>query len=350
MTDYYALETYDYELPDELIARYPSDKRSNSRLLCLDGDSGHCQDRYFYQLADQLQAGDLLVFNDSRVMPARLKTVKTTGAQVEVLVERVVSPQKAWAHVKANRSPKPGTILNITNDITAEVGERDDDLFCLYLADTQDWMSVLHAWGLMPIPPYFNRESEAIDRQRYQTVYAQQEGSVAAPTAGLHFDQALLTQLQNQGVELAFLTLHVGAGTFQPVRSQDIREHDMHAEYMRLPHNLCATINQAKQEQRRVIAVGTTVVRALESAAQQGQVYPYEGDTDIFIYPGFEFQIIDALITNFHLPQSSLLMLVSAFCGFDTLFKAYEHAIVEGYRFFSYGDAMFIHLKTCHNR
>lgn len=342
MTNYYSIEAYDYNLPDHLVARYPAAKRTQSRLLCVDRAHSTWQDRYFYEITNELQAGDLLVFNDSRVMPARLKAQKTSGGQLEILIERIVSPQVAWAQIKANRSPRSGAQIVITEQIKVEVGERHQGLFQLILTQQNDWMTVLHTYGLMPIPPYFNREPEKLDETRYQTVYAEQEGSVAAPTAGLHFDQSLLTQLQNQGVQLAFLTLHVGAGTFQPVRSQDIREHDMHAEVMHVPASVCETVNQAKSEGRRVIAVGTTVVRALESAANNGQLEPYEGETDIFIYPGFQFQVIDALITNFHLPQSSLLMLVSAFAGYETVFKVYEHAIVEGYRFFSYGDAMFI--------
>lgn len=342
MTNYYSVEAYDYELPEQLIARYPTSERTQSRLLCVNYATKTWHDQFFYQLTNQLRAGDLLVFNDSRVMPARLKAKKTTGGHLEVLIERIVNPQIAWAQVKANRSPKPGTQIQIASHVMVEVGERQHGLVKLTLLASQDWITVLHTYGLMPIPPYFNREPDELDETRYQTVYAEQEGSVAAPTAGLHFDQDLLTQLQNQGVQLAFLTLHVGAGTFQPVRSQDIREHAMHAEVMRVPSSVCQVVNQAKLAGRRVIAVGTTVVRALESAAKHGRVEPYEGETDIFIYPGFQFQIIDALITNFHLPKSSLLMLVSAFAGYDTVFQAYKHAIVEGYRFFSYGDAMII--------
>lgn len=342
MVDYYSIEAYDYDLPEDLIARYPVSKRTQSRLLCVDKKSATWRDSYFYELACELQAGDLLVFNDSRVMPARLKARKTSGGRLEVLVERVVSAQVAWVQIKANRRPKAGGLIQIADGVQAQLGESQHGLFQLKLSEQYDWMSVLHTYGLMPIPPYFNREPEKLDETRYQTVYANEEGSVAAPTAGLHFDQSLLTQLQNQGVELAFLTLHVGAGTFQPVRSQDIREHAMHAEIMHVSSSVCDTINKAKAEGRRVIAVGTTVVRALESAASDGELKPYEGETNIFIYPGFQFQVIDALITNFHLPQSSLLMLVSAFAGYDTVFQSYKYAIVEGYRFFSYGDAMFI--------
>lgn len=334
---------FHYHLPDELIARYPKQQRSQSRLLQLSLEDGGLHDREFLQLPDLLRAGDLLVFNNTEVIPARLYGHKQTGGKVEVLVERVLSSSHCLAHVKASKSPKPGAYIQI-EATEGEQGQlvvesRRDELFELQ-ARGGDVMSLLKQWGHMPLPPYIDRADEELDQTRYQTVYASSPGAVAAPTAGLHFDQALLDRLSEMGVGTAFVTLHVGAGTFQPVRADDVRDHQMHSEWLQVSANTVAAVEQAKAKGGRVIAVGTTSVRCLESAAQSGTLQAYEGDTNIFIYPGYEFKVIDGLVTNFHLPESTLIMLVSALAGRDNVLAAYEHAVQQQYRFFSYGDAM----------
>ncbi|MEM1187223.1 MAG: tRNA preQ1(34) S-adenosylmethionine ribosyltransferase-isomerase QueA [Pseudomonadota bacterium] len=338
---------FNYELPDELIAQHPLKERSASRLLQLEGESGRVSHRQFRDLPDLLNAGDLLVFNDTRVLPARLFGVKETGGRVEILIERLTGKRTALAHIRASKSPRAGTQISIAGsaDELAEsslitVDGRDGELF--HLVSDEPLGPLLARVGHMPLPPYIQREDLDVDRERYQTVYAAKEGAVAAPTAGLHFDEPLLGMLAAQGIDRAFVTLHVGAGTFQPVRSDDIREHAMHAEYLEVGAELCDKVAAARARGGRVVAVGTTAVRSLESAASHGELRPYIGDTRLFIYPGYEFRCVDALITNFHLPQSTLLMLISAFAGREKVLAAYEEAVRERYRFFSYGDAMFV--------
>lgn len=331
-----------FELPDELIAQSPPQQRGASRLLVLDGGSGGIQDQQFADLPTLLRPGDLLVFNDTRVIPARLFGHKESGGRVELLVERVLDQHRVLAHVRASKSPKPGTRLVLEGGVQAQMVARHDDLFELRFDDERSVMEVLEAHGHLPLPPYIERAADEHDDERYQTVYAKHKGSVAAPTAGLHFDDALLAQLADHGVEFAYVTLHVGAGTFRPVRTDDIREHQMHSEYLEVSQRTCDAIAATHARGGRVIAVGTTSVRSLETAARTGQLQPYAGDTDIFIYPGYQFKVIDALITNFHLPESTLLMLVSALAGREHIMTAYQHAVSQRYRFFSYGDAMLI--------
>ena len=341
------VKDFDFELPDELIARYPQPERSASRLLCLDGTTGAISHEYFKNIVKHIQPGDLLVFNDTRVIPARLLGEKVSGGKVEVLVERIVDEHRVLAHLRSNRSPKPGAKMLLEGAVEVEMIGRQDALFELQFNTTEPVLQVLEQYGHMPLPPYIDRPDEASDRERYQTVYNKKPGAVAAPTAGLHFDDAILAQLQANGVEFAYVTLHVGAGTFQPVRVDNIKEHHMHSEYAEVPAETVAAIAAAKARGNRVIAVGTTSVRSLESAAQaaiaQGTpLQPFFADTDIFIYPGYTFAVVDAMITNFHLPESTLIMLVSAFAGRDNVLHAYHQAVQERYRFFSYGDAMFV--------
>lgn len=333
---------FDYQLPEAQIARYPLSERSASRLLCLQKTNGKITHRHFYQLPQLLKAGDLLVCNNTKVIPARLFGKKESGGRVEVLVERIIDEHHVLAHVGASKTPKPGTLLLLEGGIKAVMLEREDELFKLEFTGDDTALQLLEHFGHIPLPPYINRSDEDADKQRYQTVFAKHKGAVAAPTAGLHFDDELMTTISQQGVNIEYLTLHVGAGTFQPVRVDNILEHKMHAEYIDVSAELCEKINMTRKQGGRVIAVGTTVVRALESAAKTGQLKPFQGDTDIFIYPGFKFQVIDAMITNFHLPKSTLMMLVSAFAGHETIMNAYQEAVNEKYRFYSYGDAMFI--------
>ncbi len=332
---------FHFELPDELIAQYPMPVRSASRLLTLEGASGVVADRAFSDLPQLLRPGDLLVFNDTKVIPARLFGRKASGGKVEVLVERIVDGNRALAHVRASKSPKPGSQLLLgAADIVVTVLGREEALFELGFPGAV--LPILEAHGHIPLPPYIEREAGGEDSDRYQTVYARNAGAVAAPTAGLHFDQALLAQLNAMGVETAYVTLHVGAGTFQPVRADDIREHHMHSEYLEVPPETIQRVAATRARGGRVVAVGTTVVRSLESAAREGELRPFAGETNIFIYPGYRFRVIDALVTNFHLPESTLLMLVCAFAGYEQTMAAYRHAVEQGYRFFSYGDAMFV--------
>lgn len=330
---------FHFELPDELIARYPETERSGSRLLCLDG--GEISDRKFRDLPELLRAGDLLVFNDTRVMPARLLGRKSTGGQVEVLIERVLDTREALAHVRASKSPKPGMLLEIEGGLVLEVLGRQDALFHVRFPE-DDVPAQLERFGHMPLPPYIDRADDSTDRERYQTVYAREAGAVAAPTAGLHFDAAMFERLRQMNVETAFVTLHVGAGTFQPVREDDLSKHQMHSEFAVVPESVVDAVRRTKANDGRVIAVGTTSVRSLESAAADGELQPYAADTRLFILPGYRFKVVDAMLTNFHLPESTLLMLVSAFSGYDNIMRAYRHAVDERYRFFSYGDAMFL--------
>lgn len=333
---------FHFKLPDELIARYPSASRTDCRLLCVDGSSGILSHERFPALIDRLAPGDVMVFNDTRVIPARLFGEKATGGKVEMLLERPLDTHRALVHLRSSKSPKPGTSLHFEGGIEALVEGRREALFELrFLGDTP-LIALLEKHGHMPLPPYITREDELSDRERYQTVYARREGAVAAPTAGLHFDDAIMKQLADKGIETAFVTLHVGAGTFQPVRADDIKEHVMHSEWLEVSEQACQVVNAAKARGNRVIAVGTTSVRCLETATHDGQLTPYRGDTDIFIYPGYEWRCVDALITNFHLPESTLLMLVCAFAGYETTLAAYRDAVNERYQFFSYGDAMFL--------
>ncbi len=334
---------FHFELPTELIAQFPVEQRSASRLLCLNGNSGELQDLAFGELPQQLQPGDLLVFNDTQVIPARLLGVKRdSGGKVEVLVERVLDSRRVLAHVRASKAPRAGTRLLLEQEIEAEVEGRQEGRFLLCFRDSRSVITLLEQVGRMPLPPYIERTPRLEDSERYQTVYARHKGAVAAPTAGLHFDQSMLERIKAMGVDMAFITLHVGAGTFQPVRVEDIRQHRMHSEYAQISAAVCRQVMGAKAAGRRVIAVGTTSVRSLETAAREGELTPFRGETDIFIHPGYEFRVVDAMITNFHLPESTLLMLVSAFAGLDNIMAAYRHAVKQRYRFFSYGDAMFI--------
>ena len=340
---------FHYELPEELIARYPSEQRSDCRLLCVDGATGELAHRHFTDLLELLAPGDLLVFNDTRVIPARLHGHKASGGKVEMLLERPLDAHRGLAHLRSSKSPKPGTELIFEGDIHAVVEGRRDALFELRFLGETPLIALLERHGHMPLPPYITREDELADRERYQTVYARRDGAVAAPTAGLHFDEPLLQRLAEKGIDSAFVTLHVGAGTFQPVRADDIREHQMHSEWIEVGELACEKVRAAQAAGRRVVAVGTTSVRCLESACMKsasGEIAPYSGETDIFIYPGYEWRCVDALITNFHLPESTLLMLVSSFAGYATIMAAYREAVAERYAFFSYGDAMFLTRKS----
>ncbi|OEC35789.1 S-adenosylmethionine:tRNA ribosyltransferase-isomerase [Pseudomonas cuatrocienegasensis] len=331
---------FHFELPDALIARYPLAERRASRLLVLDGPTGTLAHRQFSDLLEYLRPGDLMVFNNTRVIPARLFGQKASGGKLEVLVERVLDSHRVLAHVRASKSPKPGSMILIDGGGEAEMVARHDALFELRFSE--EVLPLLERVGHMPLPPYIDRADDSADRERYQTVYAERAGAVAAPTAGLHFDQALLASIAEMGVATAFVTLHVGAGTFQPVRVERIEDHHMHSEWLEVDQTVVDAVAACRARGGRVIAVGTTSVRSLESAARSGELQVFSGDTDIFIYPGRPLHVVDALVTNFHLPESTLLMLVSAFAGYPETMAAYQAAVAEGYRFFSYGDAMFI--------
>jgi S-adenosylmethionine:tRNA ribosyltransferase-isomerase len=331
-----------YDLPAELIAQEPAPERSASRMLVLDGESGALQDRHFTDLPALLAAGDLLVLNDTRVLPARLLGRKASGGAVEVLVERVLDDRRLLAQVRASKAPRPGTVLRLDGGLELRVTDRCDDLFALACDGPGPVAEALARVGQVPLPPYIRRAPRPEDAARYQTVYARADGAVAAPTAGLHFDEAALAELERRGVERAFVTLHVGAGTFRPVRVDRVEDHRLHAERVIVPAEAARAVREARARGGRVVAVGTTVVRALESASQGGEVAPCAGETDLFLYPGYRFRTVDALLTNFHLPESTLLMLVCAFAGTERVLAAYRHAVAARYRFFSYGDAMFI--------
>lgn len=342
---------FSFELPESLIARYPQTQRSGCRLLSLDGPTGELTHGIFTDLLGKLEAGDLLVFNNTRVIPARVFGRKASGGKIEVLVERVLDNKRILAHVRASKSPKPGAelLLGDNENIKATMVARHDTLFELEFNEDRDVFTLLDEIGHMPLPPYIDRPDEDADRELYQTVYSERLGAVAAPTAGLHFDEPLMDALKEKGIEFAFVTLHVGAGTFQPVRVDTIEEHIMHAEYAEVPQDVVDAVLACKARGNKVIAVGTTSVRSLESAAQAYEdalIAPFFGDTKIFIYPGYHYQVIDSLITNFHLPESTLIMLVSAFAGYKNTMNAYHQAVVEQYRFFSYGDAMFINRNS----
>jgi S-adenosylmethionine:tRNA ribosyltransferase-isomerase len=366
-----------FTLPPELIAQHPLEDRTASKMLVYERSTQSTHHDRFANLLDYLKAGDVLVFNDSKVIPARLFGQKATGGQVELLVERLLSPYVFLAHIRASKSPKPGTVLHLSKNIDSQqlgfrlgANERVEGVYTQYMTDgervcnnaenssaksilvtvqskqghlyqcsvEQPLLPILESIGHIPLPPYIQRSAEHEDISRYQTVYAKAKGSVAAPTAGLHFDETVLKKLADHGVEFAFTTLHVGAGTFQPVRSEYISEHQMHSEWMEVSQASCDLINQAKAQGRRIIAVGSTALRTLESAAKSGKLEPYTGETQIFITPGYSFQVVDGLLTNFHLPESTLLMMVAAFIGYAPMMKLYEEAIANEYRFFSYGD------------
>lgn len=340
-----SLSDFDYELPAELIAQTPAATRTSSRLLHVDAQ-GQLHDSQFAALTKLLRPTDLLVFNDTRVIQARLHGQKATGGKVEVLVERIIDTDQALAHVRSSKSPGAGTMLRLADAVDVTVKGRSDDLFVLKF--NAPVLEILDQYGSVPLPPYITHAPDAQDIQRYQTVYAREPGAVAAPTAGLHFDEAMFAELDRLGIERSFVTLHVGAGTFQPVRDGDLSKHVMHSEWYTVPETTIQAIARTRAAGGRVIAVGTTSVRALESAAKIDPTmsHPQSGDTRLFIQPGFEYKVVDAMITNFHLPQSTLLMLVAAFIGLDTMKRAYQHAIDERYRFFSYGDAMFLERTT----
>lgn len=334
------LSDFDFELPAELIAQYPTAQRSQSRLLVISQKKETFDHQYFYQLPQHLRPGDLLVFNDTRVMPARFYGVKETGGKIEILIERIIDETNALAHVKASKALRAGMSFYLNDKIQCKVLGRQGDLYHISCGNDQVWDEIMAAVGHIPLPPYIQRTDEQEDLTRYQTIFARNQGAVAAPTAGLHFDEALWQTLQQQGIEFGFVTLHVGSGTFQPIRTDTIAEHRMHSEYLEVSPQVCAQIAATRARGGRVIAVGTTVVRCLETAALQGELQPYYGETTIFIYPGFQFKVIDGLISNFHLPRSTLLMLVSALIGREKIMAAYQQAVAEEYRFFSYGDAM----------
>ncbi|EGU49324.1 S-adenosylmethionine:tRNA ribosyltransferase-isomerase [Vibrio ichthyoenteri ATCC 700023] len=344
---------FHFDLPDELIARYPQPERTSSRLLQMNGNSGELVDGIFTDVLGHIEAGDLVVFNNTRVIPARMFGRKASGGKLEVLVERMLDTKSILAHVRCSKSPKPGTVILLgeNDEFSAEMVARHDALFELKFNSDQTVLEILEQIGHMPLPPYIDRPDEDADKERYQTVYNQKPGAVAAPTAGLHFDEVLLEKIKAKGAELAYVTLHVGAGTFQPVKVDNIHDHHMHAEYVEVTQEVVDAINATKARGGRVIAVGTTSVRSLESAAQDAlkngtDLVPFFGDTEIFIFPGYEYQLVDCLITNFHLPESTLIMLVSAFAGYENTMNAYQHAVDNHYRFFSYGDSMFIEKKT----
>ncbi|OED44247.1 tRNA preQ1(34) S-adenosylmethionine ribosyltransferase-isomerase QueA [Endozoicomonas sp. (ex Bugula neritina AB1)] len=335
---------FDFDLPDEQIARFPAEQRTASRMLCLDGKAGTIEHRQFVDIEHLLQPGDLLVLNNTRVIPARMYGRKETGGKIELLVERVIEDNLVLAQIRSSKSPKPGSTIYLADDaVKASIEGRQDFLFIVRFESSV--LPVLQEHGHMPLPPYIDREDGQSDRLRYQTVFAEKEGAVAAPTAGLHFDEALLQRLEDKGIKKAFVTLHVGSGTYQPVRVDDIKDHVMHAEYIEVPEETCQAVRETRARGGRVIAVGTTSVRSLESASASGEIQPFQGDSNIFIYPGYEFRSVDAMVTNFHLPQSTLLMLVSAFAGKDEVLQAYDEAVQQKYRFFSYGDAMLLTRK-----
>ena len=333
---------FDFYLPSELIAQFPTKERSASRLLRLNGNNGLISNEQFIDICQFIDAGDLIIFNNTKVIKARLTGQKQSGGAIEALIERIIDEHHVLAHVRASRSPKPGSRLIFANAFEAEVEAREDDLFLLRIDSTKPILELLDECGTLPLPPYITHAADEFDDERYQTVFAKDPGAVAAPTAGLHFDDSVINKLKAKGVKIAYVTLHVGAGTFQPVRVDNINEHKMHSEIYSVPTETLALIEATQFSGKKVTAIGTTALRALESAARSGKVLAGNGETDIFITPGYKFKVVDRLLTNFHLPKSTLLMLVSAFAGLENIKKAYQHAIDQKYRFFSYGDAMLI--------
>ncbi|WP_090826061.1 tRNA preQ1(34) S-adenosylmethionine ribosyltransferase-isomerase QueA [Nitrosovibrio tenuis] len=336
------IQDFDFDIPPELIAQFPAEQRASSRMLHLEGSSGVLRDGWFADLPSYLRAGDVVVFNDTRVMKARLYGVRETGGRVEVMVERILDAQCAQAVIRASHAPKPGSRLFLCDAIEVTVVDRDHDLYTLRFEHESTLIDLLERYGTLPLPRYILRSATKTDEARYQTIYAKQAGAVAAPTAGLHFDENMLMTLREMGVVIANVTLHVGLGTFQPVRVENIADHSMHREIFDVPAETVEAIKCAKAIGGRVLAVGTTSLRALEAAAADGELKPGHGETDIFITPGYRFRVVERLLTNFHLPRSTLLMLVSAFGGTENIRRAYQHAIKGRYRFFSYGDAMLI--------
>ena len=345
------IHDFSFDLPEHLIAQYPAEQRSGSRLLCLNSSSGEIHHNKFGDVLGYLNSGDLLIFNDTKVIPARFFGEKETGGKVELLLERLLSDNRLLMQVKSSKPLGSEMRLRIyrknteviEDSLDAFVVGRSDQFYILQFDESLQLKEQLFAHGYVPLPPYIKRVNERQDFDRYQTIYAQNDGAVAAPTAGLHFDENLFADLKLKGIDTEFLTLHVGSGTFQPIRVDVVEEHAMHTERFIINERVCEKVHRCKKAGGRVVAVGTTSVRALESAANKGKLSPTDAETDIFIYPGFYFQIVDALITNFHLPESSLLMLVSAFCNRNMILDAYNEAVGNEYRFFSYGDAMFIY-------
>jgi S-adenosylmethionine:tRNA ribosyltransferase-isomerase len=333
---------FTYQLPEELIAQKPLTERHASRLLCLGKRTGALTDKQFTDFIDLIDDSDLLVFNDTKVIPARLFGTKLTGGKVEILIERILDDHHAIAHVKASKPPKKGSLIGLDKGYACEVQSREQDLFRVKFNTDAPLLAILGQIGHIPLPPYINRVDDETDVSRYQSVFAKHAGAVAAPTASLHFDLAMMERIKAKGIATAFVTLHVGSGTFQPVRVEDLSQHLMHKEYFAVPQETVDAAHKAKTQGGRVIAIGTTAVRALEFASKTGQLEAGFGDTDLFITPGYQFKSVDALLTNFHLPESTLLMLVAAFAGYQPVMAAYQHAIQQSYRFFSYGDAMFI--------
>ncbi|MDJ0760053.1 MAG: tRNA preQ1(34) S-adenosylmethionine ribosyltransferase-isomerase QueA [Woeseiaceae bacterium] len=331
------IDDFDYHLPDSLIAKFPPAERRDSRLLDL---SDGIADRHFYDFPAILDPGDLLVFNDTRVIPARLFGRKSSGGRIELLVERIEEENTALAHIRASKSPKPGSVLEFDHGLAATVEGRQGSLYALTFSEPL--LPFLEAHGEVPLPPYLERDADESDRDRYQTVYANDPGAVAAPTAGLHFDKALMQETLDAGVEHTYVTLHVGAGTFQSLRHEDIESNRLHSERVVVSEACVDAVRRTRQRGGRVVAIGTTAVRSLEAASASGRIAPFSGETELFIMPGYEFRSVDAMITNFHLPKSSLLMLVSAFAGRERILAGYRHAVEQAYRFFSYGDAMFL--------
>jgi len=340
------LSDFDYELPPELIAQSPAVERTASRLLHLDGASGVITDRRFRNIAELMSAGDVMVFNDTRVIKARLAGRKKTGGRIEVLIERVLAGDHVFAQVRASHPPREGSVLVLADAVEATVIDRHGEFFRLRFENCEDVLQILERYGTVPLPPYIDRAAGAADEERYQTVYAREPGAVAAPTAGLHFDRLMLDSLRERGVVIAYVTLHVGAGTFQPVRVENLALHEMHSEWYHVPRETVDAIAQARREGARVMGVGTTCLRALETAAAGGELKAGFGDTRLFILPGYRFRVVERLLTNFHLPKSTLMMLVSAFGGMDNIRRAYRHAVEQRYRFFSYGDAMLIERRN----
>ncbi len=331
---------YDYDLPESLIAQFPKETREDSRLLIAKGDT--LQDAIFSDIVNEIRDNDLLVINNTRVLPARVFAQKETGGNVEILVERISTDTRFLAQVRASKSPKIGQLIVIDNEPRFKMMGREGEFFIFETVSLEPVFPLLEKYGHMPLPPYINRNDSDFDKDRYQTVFNKENGAVAAPTAGLHFSKALMESVQQKGAQFAEITLHVGAGTFKPVREDALKDHVMHKEWIHVSRETVEKIQETQQKGGRIISVGTTVTRALETAALSGILKPYSGDTNIFIRPGFEFKVIDALITNFHLPKSTLLVLVSTFMGYERIQTVYRHAIAEQYRFFSYGDAMFL--------
>ena len=336
------LEDFNFDLPRELIAQHPAEERAASRMLHLDGCTGRIDDRQFRELARYIQPNDVVVFNDTRVINARLFGAKDTGGQAEVLIERVLDRQHALAQVRSSKRVREGMSIHLFGGMVVRVLAREGEFYRLRFESDLDLLTYLERHGSVPLPPYIEHPPDEDDAQRYQTVYARNPGAVAAPTAGLHFDEEMLARLKGRGATLAYLTLHVGAGTFQPVRSDDLSEHRMHSEWFNVPHQTVLAIQSARRNGGRVLAIGTTTLRALESAAASGELQPGFAETNLFILPGYRFRVVERLLTNFHLPKSTLLMLVSAFAGIGQVRAAYRHAVAARYRFFSYGDSMLI--------